>query len=382
MSVFIERKIFCVIMVLVMVSSFVCNINAATVSPIPTMSTKVTSTEIIYGDNNGDGHVDSADYTILRRYLLGIIDVMPNSNWSIVADVNGDERVDSADYTLLRSYLLRKINTFPCEVVKPTATNTPTRMPISEYYMDTVNACDITSTSATLGGSVTQKGMGCVINIVYWEKSNPDNQILAGSKSFEDAWDSNQYSVTVTGLKPNTEYEFGATGYLGNTDKIKASFGGHEGYVKSFKTLEVFLSPTLAPTFMPTGVSSYVKVNNIGTVLYNSLVNVEASVSNDLSDIKNVEFFYRGCDYNGIENTSSSIIEADDTEPYGCNWKATGLTSAHWGWVNIYAKANTNDGNSYLSGPTFVTVYMPTPTPTKPRTTTSPTIAPTVKEVH
>jgi len=52
----------------------------------------------IYGDVNGDGEVNTADITLLRRYVAG---------WDITinlaaADVNGDGEVNTADITLLR----------------------------------------------------------------------------------------------------------------------------------------------------------------------------------------------------------------------------------------------------------------------------------------
>ena len=61
----------------------------------------VTVSNILYGDVNGDGEIDSADVTRLRRYIAG---------WDVeidldAADVNDDGEVDSADVTRLRRFI-------------------------------------------------------------------------------------------------------------------------------------------------------------------------------------------------------------------------------------------------------------------------------------
>jgi len=61
----------------------------------------VTVTDILYGDVNGDGEIDGADVTRLRRYIAG---------WDVeidhdAADVNDDGEIDGADVTRLRRYI-------------------------------------------------------------------------------------------------------------------------------------------------------------------------------------------------------------------------------------------------------------------------------------
>lgn len=54
------------------------------------------------GDVNNDGKVDSSDYALLRRYILGI-----SSDLNLtVADLNGDSTVNSTDAALLKRVLL------------------------------------------------------------------------------------------------------------------------------------------------------------------------------------------------------------------------------------------------------------------------------------
>ncbi|MDQ2085198.1 glycosyl hydrolase 53 family protein [Herbivorax sp. ANBcel31] len=69
----------------------------------------------IYGDLNGDGKIDSTDYTLLRRYILEITDGFPSENGFINADVNGDGIIDSNDLVFMGRYLLEIIDEFPVE---------------------------------------------------------------------------------------------------------------------------------------------------------------------------------------------------------------------------------------------------------------------------
>ena len=67
---------------------------------------KFSTSETIIGDINGDGSIDTLDYIVLQRYLLGISDYVDG-------DLNGDGSVNSVDYLLLRRYLLGIISEFP-----------------------------------------------------------------------------------------------------------------------------------------------------------------------------------------------------------------------------------------------------------------------------
>lgn len=86
-----------------------------TQTPIPTPTS--TKTEVVYGDLNGDGVVNSTDYTLMKRYLLKIINVFPVSNYMTVADLNADTVINSTDYTLLGRFILGIITEFPAAKV-------------------------------------------------------------------------------------------------------------------------------------------------------------------------------------------------------------------------------------------------------------------------
>jgi len=75
--------------------------------------TSDTPDNLIYGDLNGDGRVNSTDYTLLKRYLLGAIQTFPYERGIKAADLNLDGRINSTDYTVLKRYLLNAIPSLP-----------------------------------------------------------------------------------------------------------------------------------------------------------------------------------------------------------------------------------------------------------------------------
>lgn len=78
--------------------------------PVPTPT---PGKDILYGDLNGDGKVNSIDFGHLRMYLLGLTSqlAMPLEN----GDLNGDGKINSIDLALMRQYLLGYIKKFPVQ---------------------------------------------------------------------------------------------------------------------------------------------------------------------------------------------------------------------------------------------------------------------------
>ena len=72
---------------------------------------EVPGGDIIYGDLNEDGMIDSVDAALLSRYILEISDGFPAPLES--ADLNGDGVVDSIDAVILGRYVLEIITSFP-----------------------------------------------------------------------------------------------------------------------------------------------------------------------------------------------------------------------------------------------------------------------------
>ena len=61
---------------------------------------------VLPGDLNGDRLIDSSDYILFRRYLIGLINDFPVENDELAADLNKDGSINSLDYIILRRYLL------------------------------------------------------------------------------------------------------------------------------------------------------------------------------------------------------------------------------------------------------------------------------------
>lgn len=81
-------------------------------TPTPTAVPTPTPTQynsFIRGDVNSDGRVDSTDYAMLKRYLLGIITSFPTPNGLLAADVNQDGYINSTDYAMVKRIILGTI---------------------------------------------------------------------------------------------------------------------------------------------------------------------------------------------------------------------------------------------------------------------------------
>jgi rhamnogalacturonan endolyase len=79
--------------------------------------------DYICGDVNGSGNVDSTDYAIVKRYVLGIISDFKYEYGFLAADVSGDGAINSTDYMFMKRYLLEIISGFPVE--RPVTTPAP-----------------------------------------------------------------------------------------------------------------------------------------------------------------------------------------------------------------------------------------------------------------
>jgi mannan endo-1,4-beta-mannosidase len=64
----------------------------------------------VVGDLTNDGSIDSLDFAVLKKYLLGLSpEITPDMNtW----DLNGDNGIDAIDFALLKKYLLGQIIVF------------------------------------------------------------------------------------------------------------------------------------------------------------------------------------------------------------------------------------------------------------------------------
>ncbi len=82
--------------------------DSASIGPSPTPTSQPT---LALGDLNGDGKVNSTDYSALKRHILNINKLSGSALDN--ADLNGDGKVDSTDLMILHRYLLGIITSFP-----------------------------------------------------------------------------------------------------------------------------------------------------------------------------------------------------------------------------------------------------------------------------
>ncbi|NLD46846.1 MAG: glycoside hydrolase [Clostridiaceae bacterium] len=81
-------------------------------SATPTISPSGSTTVGKRGDLNGDSKINTTDYTLLRRYILGVNVTIVEPDLSIW-DLNGDRKINSTDYSVLKRYILGLITEFP-----------------------------------------------------------------------------------------------------------------------------------------------------------------------------------------------------------------------------------------------------------------------------
>lgn len=86
----------------------------AKVTPTPVIVTPTpSSSNVLVGDVNGDGKINSIDFANYRMYLLGIIKEFPVENELEAGDLNNDGKINSIDFGYMRMYLLGLIKELP-----------------------------------------------------------------------------------------------------------------------------------------------------------------------------------------------------------------------------------------------------------------------------
>ena len=118
MGVFVMKKFLCLFLTTIFIQAF--------------SFVSTCDKQGLVGDLNDDGIVNSIDATILKRFLLEVIDSLPVENPLWYADLDGDEMIDSNDYVILSRYILNIIDKFPKSTVPESPTPKPTPTPTSE----------------------------------------------------------------------------------------------------------------------------------------------------------------------------------------------------------------------------------------------------------
>jgi len=167
-------------------------------TPIP-----ANSSDIVYGDLNGDGNANSLDFATLKKYLVGSIQL--SESQLKASDLNLDGNVNSLDYAHFKRYLLGMINSLPVVpvVVTPTPTTaTPTPTNIIP-----------TPTSHVKEGDIVLEPNGSMTLEQAIKSIQPGNTIYLKSGTYK-------YSKTIVIAEGNN-------GYAGAYKKI-ASYGNEK----------------------------------------------------------------------------------------------------------------------------------------------------------
>ncbi len=87
------------------------------------------SKDIMQGDVNNDGGVNSIDFAHMRMNLLGMQGSVLTEDNVLIADLNMDRKFDSLDLGVMRGYLLGKISGFSEVAATPAKTVAPAPVP-------------------------------------------------------------------------------------------------------------------------------------------------------------------------------------------------------------------------------------------------------------
>ncbi|RCX14836.1 enterochelin esterase-like enzyme [Anaerobacterium chartisolvens] len=75
--------------------------------------TKGGTPDVLVGDLNGDGSVNTTDYALMKMYLIGSIEDFPVENDLKAGDLNSDGVINSVDFSIFKQYLLGLIPKLP-----------------------------------------------------------------------------------------------------------------------------------------------------------------------------------------------------------------------------------------------------------------------------
>jgi len=94
------------------------------------------STELIYGDVDGNGRFDSDDYSYMRQFLIGMITEFPASTGAIAADVDGNGKINTDDYAYAQQILIGMIRYFPADKNEDNLINDSSMFGYAGYFYD------------------------------------------------------------------------------------------------------------------------------------------------------------------------------------------------------------------------------------------------------
>lgn len=144
--------------------------NNPVVTPTP-----YDSSEIIYGDLNGDKNANSLDFALFRMYLIGRVQL--SENQLKAGDLNLDGNVNSLDFAQFRRYLVGKISSLPVGSV--VVTPSPTTVPPTPTYIVS------TPTSPVNNGDIILEPNGSMTLEQAIKSIQPGNTIYLKSGTYK-----------------------------------------------------------------------------------------------------------------------------------------------------------------------------------------------------
>jgi hypothetical protein len=159
------------------------------------ISFDVLMSDLLCGDVTGNGDVSSTDASLVAQYAAGMIDWFTEEQiWA--ADVNCDGSVTSEDAQLILDYVAGSIDELQC-----------CNGGCSDPYVIALPATDITSTSATLWGKITDDG-GCQCEYQFGYRLDEVGAEYVYTNWTGSVTTGELFSQTISSLKPDSKYYF------------------------------------------------------------------------------------------------------------------------------------------------------------------------------
>lgn len=149
----------------------------------------------IKGDVNDDGKVNSLDYIIIRKHIMGLSKL--DSNKLAYADINNDNKVNSLDYVIIRKIILKQTDvpstngkTYKASFIIQDEKGLTSSASSLECYTSNSNTCEITAPILIAKGKTEALGWSKV-------KTSTTEEVKGGGKIVLNK-DVTYYSVSKT----------------------------------------------------------------------------------------------------------------------------------------------------------------------------------------
>lgn len=146
---------------------------------------------LVYGDVNGDGKCNSTDYSLVKRFILKSIEVLPYQDGIVAADVNADGKVNSLDYSYIKRKILGLIEKFPAEdkVVIPGEIDQDVIQANSKFAFDIFKQLNIEDKGESV--LISPLSISTLLSMVYQGAENNTKEQMRSTLGYEGINDEN-----------------------------------------------------------------------------------------------------------------------------------------------------------------------------------------------